>query len=76
MVADQKCTDRRLDSDFRTLRHLVAQDALGDIKEAEIHYDIPSPGWISGWTQQSYSPGEGMMFGLGTHAPVSSCDSS
>ncbi|KAJ5832464.1 hypothetical protein N7474_000775 [Penicillium riverlandense] len=59
--------DRRFDSDFRTLEDLVKKGALGDVREAEIHYDIPSPSWIAGWTQKEYIPGEGMIFGLGTH---------
>lgn len=59
--------NRRWDSDFRTLRHLVSQGALGDIREAELHYDIPSPSWIAAWTQKEYSPGEGMLFALGSH---------
>jgi Oxidoreductase family, C-terminal alpha/beta domain len=35
------------------------------VVEAEIHFDFPSPSWISGWTKKEYSPGEGMAFGLG-----------
>ncbi len=58
--------DRRFDSDFLTLKHLVDKDALGDVLEADIHFDYPDPGWISGWTQKEYIVGEGMTFGLGT----------
>jgi len=29
---------------------------------------MESPSWISGWTAPEYTPGEGMMFGLGTHS--------
>jgi predicted dehydrogenase len=36
------------------------------VTEAEIHYDVPSPTWISGWGKE-YSPGQGMMFALGSH---------
>lgn len=61
----QRRLDRRFDSDFRTLHHLISHDALGDILEADIHFDYPDPGWISGWTQKEYIPGEGMTFGLG-----------
>jgi len=57
--------DRRFDSDFRTLHHLTTQGALGDILEAEIHFDYPDPGWISGWTNKEYKPGQGMTFALG-----------
>ncbi|KAK3330011.1 hypothetical protein B0H66DRAFT_572243 [Apodospora peruviana] len=59
--------NRRFDSDFRTLDHLVRQGALGDVTEADLHFDFPSPGWVSGWNRKAYQPGEGMAFGLGTH---------
>lgn len=42
----------------------MSEGALGDVKEAEIHYDIPTPSWTSGWGKE-YSPGQGMLFGLG-----------
>lgn len=38
---------------------------MGDIKEAEIHYDFESPPWLSGMTKKEYTPGDGMAFGLG-----------
>jgi predicted dehydrogenase len=57
--------DRRYDSDFRTLKQLMERNALGDIRDAEIRFDFPSPGWISGWTRKEALPGEGMSFGLG-----------
>ncbi|KAL1868439.1 hypothetical protein VTK73DRAFT_3647 [Phialemonium thermophilum] len=60
-------TDRRFDSDFRTLQHLVHAGALGDVRDAQLHFDFPTPGWIQSWTQKEYQPGEGMAFGLGTH---------
>ncbi|AEO53677.1 hypothetical protein MYCTH_2295344 [Thermothelomyces thermophilus ATCC 42464] len=59
--------NRRFDSDFRTLHHLVTHGALGDILEADIHFDYPDPSWISGWTMKEYTPGQGMTFALGTH---------
>ncbi|KAL2021629.1 hypothetical protein VTK56DRAFT_6982 [Thermocarpiscus australiensis] len=59
--------NRRLDSDFRTLHSLVSHGALGDVLEADMHFDYPDPNWISGWTGKEYRPGEGMMFALGTH---------
>lgn len=60
-------SDRRYDSDFRTLEHLISQNALGSVRDAEIHYDFRSPPWMASWTKAEYSPGEGMAFGLGTH---------
>lgn len=59
--------NRRYDSDFLTLHHLVKKNVFGKITECEIHYDIDFPSWMSGWTSPSYEPGQGMMFGLGSH---------
>ncbi|KAK6223130.1 oxidoreductase [Colletotrichum tabaci] len=60
--------NRRWDGDFQTLRKLIKEDALGDIKEAEIHYDFESPPWLAHMTKKEYTPGDGMAFGLGTHS--------
>ncbi|KAH8809178.1 hypothetical protein F5884DRAFT_396414 [Xylogone sp. PMI_703] len=59
--------NRRYDSDFRTLRHLVQQKAFGKITECEIHYDVDFPPWMQSWKSPDYNPGNGMMFGLGSH---------
>jgi len=59
--------NRRYDSDFRTLHHLVKQSTFGEITECEIHYDVDFPFWISGWKSPDWSPGQGMMYGLGSH---------
>ncbi|KAL1893950.1 hypothetical protein Sste5346_006091 [Sporothrix stenoceras] len=59
--------NRRLDSDFRTVQHLVTSGALGDVKEAEIHFDPPSAPWVMNWTDRAYTPGRGIVFELGTH---------
>ncbi|KAH8601508.1 oxidoreductase [Bisporella sp. PMI_857] len=59
--------NRRWDGDFRTLRHIVKEDALGTITEAEIHYDFENPPWLRYLSQKEYTPGSGMMFGLGSH---------
>lgn len=58
--------NRRYDGDFRTLQHLVIQGALGEVLDAELHFDFPNASWINGWTSKKYIPGQGMMFGLGT----------
>ncbi|TPX11444.1 uncharacterized protein E0L32_007863 [Thyridium curvatum] len=60
--------NRRWDADFQTLSHLIKKGALGDIKEAELHYDFESPPWLSKMNQKEYTPGSGMAFGLGTHS--------
>ncbi|KAI1626689.1 oxidoreductase [Exophiala viscosa] len=59
--------NRRWDSDFLTLSHLTKHDALGEINEAEIHYDVDFPFWMRGMTAKKYTPGDGLMFGLGSH---------
>ncbi|PKS12751.1 hypothetical protein jhhlp_000961 [Lomentospora prolificans] len=59
--------NRRFDSDFRTLEKLISLNALGDIKDAVIHYDFRDPGWLHFWNRKEYAPGDGMAFGLGTH---------
>ncbi|GJD00646.1 oxidoreductase [Colletotrichum higginsianum] len=48
--------NRRWDGDFQTLRKLIKEDALGDIKEAEIHYDFESPPWLAHMTKKEYTP--------------------
>ncbi|KAF4445758.1 hypothetical protein F53441_10507 [Fusarium austroafricanum] len=59
--------NRRWDAHFQTLRHLIEKGALGDIKEAELHYDFESPDWM--YTKGAkHTPGSGMAFNLGTHS--------
>ena len=60
--------NRRYDSDFRTLRHLMSQDAFGKVAEFSNHYDLDNPDWVKGWTDPGYVPGSGMLYGLGTHS--------
>ncbi|KAL2075118.1 hypothetical protein VTL71DRAFT_60 [Oculimacula yallundae] len=59
--------NRRYDSDFLTLQDLILKSSFGALTEVEIHYDFDFPTWISGWTSPTYRPGQGMMFGLGSH---------
>lgn len=61
-------SDRRYDSDFRTLQDLVKSNAFGKITEFENHYDFDFPEWIKGWSSPDYIPGDGMLYGLGTHS--------
>jgi len=58
--------NRRYDSDFLTLQHLISKNALGPITEAEMHYDVDFPFWLSNFSND-YLPGDGMLFGLGSH---------
>ncbi|KAJ5767005.1 oxidoreductase [Penicillium nucicola] len=73
-LADQKGVivtcfqNRRWDGDFQTLKKLMKENALGEINEAEIHYDFESPSWLSLMSEKEYTPGAGMAFGLGTHS--------
>ncbi|KAJ7500781.1 hypothetical protein B0H11DRAFT_1800111 [Mycena galericulata] len=59
--------NRRFDADFLTLRHLVQSGALGEIRDAQMHFDFRMPAWVMGWTQKEYAAGQGMTFGLGSH---------
>ncbi len=65
ILANRDLKDRRFDSDFRTLEHLVRNGALGDVREADLHFDFPNASWVYGWTQKEYVPGQGMTFALG-----------
>lgn len=51
-----------------TLKHLLSKEALGTITEAEIHYDFENPSWLHHMSAKKYTPGDGMMFGLGSHS--------
>lgn len=59
--------NRRYDSDFRTLRQVLDSGKLGDVTEFQNHYDVDSPEWVLKWTSPDLEPGEGMLYGLGTH---------
>ena len=63
--------NRRYDSDFRTLQHLMSlnPNPFGKITEFENHYDMPAP-WIEKWGSKTpaEAPGEGMLYALGTHS--------
>ncbi|CAK7243754.1 MAG: hypothetical protein STHCBS139747_005282 [Sporothrix thermara] len=61
--------NRRQDSYFRTVQKLITEGALGDVKEAEIHFDPPTPAsaWTSQWPSQTYTPGDGALYDLGAH---------
>ncbi|OAK94892.1 NAD(P)-binding protein [Phaeosphaeriaceae sp. SRC1lsM3a] len=60
--------NRRYDGDFLTVQEVLRKDALGDINEAEIHYDFDRAPWLHRMTGKEYSPGDGHTFGLGTHS--------
>ena len=59
--------NRRWDSDFLTLRKIMAEGLLGRVVEFETHFDrhrpeVPAAGWKS-----VQSPGTGAVYDLGTH---------
>ncbi|KAK3906388.1 hypothetical protein C8A05DRAFT_29749 [Staphylotrichum tortipilum] len=62
--------NRRWDSDFLTVRRLIADGALGRIVEFETHFDRLRPtapaagGWKAG---MAMTEGGGVLFDLGTH---------
>lgn len=60
--------NRRYDSDFRTLQRVISSGCLGEITEFQNHYDMDNPEWVRGWTSKEEVPGEGMLYGLGTHS--------
>lgn len=53
---------------MQTLQTLLNQNALGEITEAEIHYDLDLPEWMKGMTDPGWQPGDGMNFGIGCHS--------
>lgn len=60
--------NRRYDSDFRTLQRVISSGCLGEITEFQNHYDMDNPEWVRGWKSKDEVPGEGMLYGLGTHS--------
>ncbi|UPK92263.1 hypothetical protein LCI18_003198 [Fusarium solani-melongenae] len=59
--------NRRWDSGFLALEALVQDNALGKIRDAEIHYDFEVPPPYSNTGPREYVPGGGMSFGFGSH---------
>ncbi len=58
--------NRRWDSDFLTLRSLIAADALGDIVSFESHFDRFRPTIRNRWRERA-GPGSGLWIDLGPH---------
>lgn len=51
-----------------TVREILQKGALGDINEAEIHYDFDRAPWLKFMKGKDYTAGDGHTFGLGTHS--------
>lgn len=58
--------NRRWDSDFLTLRHLVETDQLGPIRRLESHFNRYRPQVRERWREGS-GPGAGLWYDLGPH---------
>jgi predicted dehydrogenase len=58
--------NRRWDSDFLTLRKVIAEGRLGDITRFESHFDRYRP-QVHGRWRETAAPGAGAWFDLGPH---------
>jgi scyllo-inositol 2-dehydrogenase (NADP+) len=58
--------NRRWDSDFLTVRKLIASQALGRVTLFEAHWDRFRPRIAERWREQP-TPGTGLLFDLGPH---------
>lgn len=58
--------NRRWDSDFLTLKQLIADNALGPIRRLESHFDRFRPEVRDRW-REGDAPGAGLWFDLGPH---------
>jgi scyllo-inositol 2-dehydrogenase (NADP+) len=58
--------NRRWDGPFLTVRELLAQQAVGEVYFAELHFDRHRPTPKKGWREERV-PGAGVLFDLGPH---------
>jgi len=59
--------NRRWDSDFKTVQKVVAEKLLGDIVEAEIHFDRYNDVLSPKGHKEIPGPGTGILYDLGSH---------
>lgn len=59
--------NRRWDSDFKTVQDVFNKNILGEIVEAEIHFDRYSPKLSPKQHKESANPGAGILRDLGPH---------
>ena len=59
--------NRRWDSDFKTVRDIFQKNILGDIVEAEIHFDRYNPNLSAKLHKETANPGAGILKDLGPH---------
>jgi predicted dehydrogenase len=59
--------NRRWDSDFKTVKKVVDEGALGEIVEAEFHFDRYKQELSAKQHKEIPAPGTGVLFDLGSH---------
>ena len=59
--------NRRYDSDFRTVRKILNEGWLGDIAEAEFHFDRYKEDISPKVHKETPGPGAGVLYDLGSH---------
>lgn len=59
--------NRRYDSDFKTVKKVIADGLLGEILEAEIHYDRYSPALSPKIHKETPGHAVGALYDLGSH---------
>ena len=59
--------NRRWDSDFKTVKQVVDQNLLGDIVEAEFHFDRYNPNLSPKNHKETVNAGAGVLKDLGSH---------
>ena len=59
--------NRRWDSDFKTVKDIFDKNILGDIVEAEIHFDRYNPNLSPKAWKEGQNPGAGVLKDLGPH---------
>jgi scyllo-inositol 2-dehydrogenase (NADP+) len=59
--------NRRWDSDFKTVKQVVEQGLLGDIVEAEFHFDRYNPQLSPKTHKETVNAGAGVLKDLGSH---------
>ncbi len=59
--------NRRFDSDYRTVKKVVDEQLLGQIVEAEIHYDRYKEEIGPKLHKETPGPGTGLLYDLGSH---------
>lgn len=59
--------NRRWDGDFLTIKRLIKENALGDLRYYEAHFDRYSPNLKTNAWRDKNIPGGGILFDLGSH---------